>query len=184
MNDTEAIKNCLAGETESFSFLVKKYQCEAFGHATAILGNSEDALDAVQETFLDAFRTLKKFDVSRRFYPWLYTILRNRCFKILATHRKEVKAEFSKLEILSITSENEFGNKVILVEKALIEMSPEDREILTLKHLDGINYEIIAQRMDIPVGTVMSRLYYARKRFREKVNSIRKKEDFRELENE
>jgi RNA polymerase sigma-70 factor (ECF subfamily) len=184
MNDTEAIKNCLAGETESFSFLVKKYQYEAFGHAITILGNSDDALDAVQEAFLDAFRTLKKFDVSRRFYPWLYTILRNRCFKMLATHRKEVKTEFGKLEILSIPAEKESLDKVTLVEKALLEMSPEDREILTLKHLDGLNYEIIAERLDIPVGTVMSRLYYARRRFREKVISIRKSENFRELENE
>ena len=64
MNDTEAIKRCLMGETESFGFLVKKYQCEAFGHAVAILGNFEDALDPVQEAFLVAFRTLNKFDVS------------------------------------------------------------------------------------------------------------------------
>jgi len=184
MNDTEAIKRCLAGETECFSFLVKKYQCEAFGHAIAILGNSDDALDAVQEAFLDAFRTLKKFDISRRFYPWLYTILRNRCFKMLATRRKEVKAEYDKLEILSKPAEKKFVNEVALVEKALLEVSPEDREILTLKHLDGLSYEIIAERLDIPVGTVMSRLYYARRRFREKVNSIRKKDDFRELENE
>jgi RNA polymerase sigma-70 factor (ECF subfamily) len=184
MNDTEAIKKCLTGETESFGFLVKKYQCEAFGHAIAILGNSDDALDAVQEVFLDAFRTLKKFDVSRRFYPWLYTILRNRCFKMLSTQRKEVKAEFDKLEILSDSAEDESNDKVTLVEKALFEMSPEDREILTLKHLDGLSYEIIAKRLDIPVGKVMSRLYYARKRFREKVNSIRKKDDFRETDNE
>ena len=63
-------------------------------------------------------------------------------------------------------------------------MSPEDREILTLKHLDGLNYEIIAERLDIPVGTVMSRLYYARRRFREKVNRFQEKDDFQELENE
>ena len=184
MNDTDAIKKCLAGETESFAFLVKKYQCEAFGHATAILGNSDDALDVVQEAFLDAFRTLKKFDISRRFYPWLYTILRNRCFKMLAAHRKEVRAEFGKLEILSDSAEDKSDDKVTLVEKTLLEMSPEDREILTLKHLDGLNYEIIAERLDIPVGTVMSRLYYARRRFREKVNRFQEKDDFQELENE
>ena len=120
MNDTEAIKKCLAGETESFSFLVKKYQCEAFGHAVAILGNSYDALDAVQEAFLDAFRMLEKFDVSRRFYPWLYTILRNRCFKMLTANRKEVRAECGRLEILSIPAENGSLDKVRLVEKLFL----------------------------------------------------------------
>ena len=71
-----------------------------------------------------------------------------------------------------------------LVEKALLEISPEDREILTLKHLDGLSYEIIAESLGIPVGTVMSRLYYTRKRFRQKVNSIREKDDFGETDNE
>ena len=63
-------------------------------------------------------------------------------------------------------------------------MSPDDREILTLKHLDGLSYERIAERLGVPVGTVMSRLYYARKKFREKVNRIREKDDFRETNNE
>jgi len=184
MNDTEAIKKCLTGEIENFGFLVKKYQCEAFGHAIAILGNFDDALDAVQEAFLDAFRTLNKFDVSRRFYPWLYIIIRNRCFKMLSIQRKAGKAKFGKLNILSDSAEDESNDKVTLVEKALLEMSPENREILTLKHLDGLSYEIIAERLDIPVGTVMSRLYCARKRFREKVNRIREKDDFRETDDE
>ena len=181
MNDTEAIKKCMTGETESFGSLVKKYQIEAFGHAVAILGNSEDALDAVQDAFLDAFRMLKKFDLSRRFYPWLYTILRNRCFKMLASRHREVKIEFGRFEILSNPGDDASIKETKLVEKALLEMSPEDRELLTLKHLDGLSYEKIAERLEIPLGTVMSRLYYARGRFRKKVNRIQKKNDFREF---
>ena len=177
MDDIEAIKKCLAGEKESFSLLVKKYQNEAFSHSAAILGNIEDAHDAVQDAFLDAFRSLKKFDRSKRFYPWLYTILRNRCLKIVQTRKK-----FTKFEpgILSMPPEEALRAETELVEQALLEVSPQDREILMLKHLDELSYENISDRLNIPIGTVMSRLYHARMRFREKVKRIQEKENFRE----
>lgn len=173
MDDTEAIKKCLAGEKESFSFLVERYQNEAFSHAAAILGNIEDARDAVQDAFLDAFRSLEKFDSSRRFYPWLYTILRNRCLKIMLVQKKLTKIEPG---ILAMPQDEVSRANTELVETALLELTPQEREILTLKHLDGLSYENIAERLDIPVGTVMSRLYHARMRFREKVKRIQAKE--------
>ena len=61
-----------------------------------------------------------------------------------------------------------------------MELTPQFREVLTLKHLDGLSYEKIAERLDIPVGTVMSRLYHARLKFREKVNRIQAKYERRE----
>lgn len=177
MDDIEAIKKCLAGEAESFGFLVKKYQNEAFSHAAAILGNIEDAKDAVQEAFLDAFRSLEKFDITRRFYPWLYTILRNCCLKIAQSRKSQQSIETSELNILAEQSDSFSKAETELVEKALLELSPQEREILTLKHLDGLSYEKITERMNIPVGTVMSRLYHARMKFREKVSRIQAKEN-------
>ena len=184
MDDIKAIQQCQTGETEVFSFLVQKYQKEAFGHAAAILGNSDDALDAVQDAFLDAFRILKKFDISRRFYPWLYTILRNRCYKILASRKSQSTIEFDELKILAPVENDTSKAKTSHVEEALLELSPQDREVLTLKHLDGLSYDELSQMLDIPKGTVMSRLYYARMRFREKLNKILEKDDFKEKENE
>jgi RNA polymerase sigma-70 factor (ECF subfamily) len=175
MDDIEAIRKCLAGETESFGFLVKKYQNEAFSHAAAIVGNIEDASDAVQDAFLDAFRALKKFDSSQKFYPWLYAILRNRCFKLAESRKREVKAYPGVLMILACPSDKASKAAVELVEQTLLELSARDREILILKHLDGLSYENIALRLDIPAGTVMSRLYYARMKFREKVEKIRER---------
>lgn len=180
MNDIEAIKNCLAGETESFGLLIKKYQNEAFSHAVAILGNFEDAQDAVQEAFLDAFKALNKFDISQKFYPWLYVILRNRCFKIAESHKKQMRNERDELKILSLPSNDKNRIETELIEKTLLELSHQDREILILKHLDGLSYENIAERLDIPIGTVMSRLYYARMRFREKVSRIQAEENYPE----
>jgi RNA polymerase sigma-70 factor (ECF subfamily) len=84
MDDAAVIRTCLAGEREAFRLLVERYQREALGHALALLGHQEDARDAVQEAFLDAFRSLARFEPTRPFYPWLYVLLRNRCYKLLA----------------------------------------------------------------------------------------------------
>lgn len=177
MDDSAAIQRCKAGQTEAFGYLVRKYQSEAIGHAVAILGNLEDALDAVQDAFLDAYRASGRFDASRKFYPWLYTILRNRCFKMLASRDKQVPTSGGEVEILAQPAEEPapFGSGVI--HEALRGLSAEDRELLTLKHLDGLSYSELAERLSIPSGTVMSRLYYARKRFRENVVRIQESLD-------
>lgn len=169
MDDSTAIQKCKAGEMEAFSHLVRRYQSEAIGHAVAILGSLDDALDAVQDAFLDAFQAMGRFDASRKFYPWLYTILRNRCFKTLASRQKQVTTGADAVEILAQTAKDTYGVATNIVERALRELTAEDRELLTLKHLDGLSYDELAERLGIPAGTVMSRLYHARKRFREKV---------------
>lgn len=180
MDDSTAIQKCRAGETEAFSHLVRRYQSEAIGHAVAILGSLEDALDAVQDAFLDAYQAVGRFDVSRRFYPWLYTILRNRCFEMLASRQRRATASADSAQILAQTSKNSCGVASHVVDRALRELAADDRELLTLKHLDGLSYEELAERLEIPAGTVMSRLYYARKRLREKVLAIQETLDFGE----
>ena len=168
MDDPAAIQNSRAGDREAFRHLVERYQREAVGHAVAILGNREDALDAVQEAFIDAFQALDRFDLSRRFYPWFYTILRNCCYKLAASRKKRETSSIDKLEILApapgVTSE-----EMLLLERALLELSPQERELLTLKHLDGLSYEELAERLEVPQGTVMSRLYHARKHLRQRL---------------
>jgi RNA polymerase sigma-70 factor (ECF subfamily) len=184
MDDLTAIEKCKAGEIDAFNYLVRKYQPEAIGHAVAILGSREDALDAVQNAFLDAYRKLGRFDISRKFYPWLYTILRNHCFKVLASRSKHAAICLDKTEILAQPPNDESGIEVSVVEQALRELSGQDRELLTLKHLDGLRYHEIAERLAVPLGTVMSRLYYARRRFHEKVVRIQKTIDSMEINDE
>ncbi len=166
MDDKEAIEICLKGEKDAFRFLVENYQKQAVAHAVAILGNAEDALDAVQEAFIDAFKSLKQFDRTRRFYPWFYVLLRNRCYKMSARKRETVSIE--ETEILApragLPSEERFA-----LERALVELSKEDREIITLKYLDGLSYDELAEHLQIPRGTVMSRLFYARKQLQAKL---------------
>jgi RNA polymerase sigma-70 factor (ECF subfamily) len=168
MDDPMAIQNSRTGDRDAFRHLVERYQKEAIGHAIAILGNREDALDAVQEAFIDAFQALDRFDLSRRFYPWFYTILRNCCYKLAAGRKRRETSSTDELEMLAptpgVTSE-----ETLLLERALLELSPQERELLTLKHFDGLSYEELAERLDVPQGTVMSRLYHARKHLRQRL---------------
>jgi len=166
MDDAAIIERCLKGEKDAFRFLVEHYQAQAVGHSLAILANREDALDATQEAFVDAFQALKKFDAARRFYPWFYVLLRNRCYKLIAKKREAENIE--EAEILAPQA-GISGEERIALERALLSLAREDREIVTLKYLDGFSYDEIAELLKIPRGTVMSRLFYARRELQAKL---------------
>jgi RNA polymerase sigma-70 factor, ECF subfamily len=168
MDDALAIDKCLNGENDAFHHLVENYQRQAVGHAAAILGNAEDAADAVQEAFIDAFRSLKNFDKTRRFYPWFYVLLRNRCYKMTAKKRETENLE--ETEILAARTGVSF-EETIALEKALLSLTKEEREIVTLKYLDGFSYDELAEYLEIPKGTVMSRLFNARKKLQTKLTA-------------
>jgi len=168
--DLEAIRDCLAGKPESFEALVVRYQREAIGHALAILGRRDDALDAVQEAFLDAFRGLNSFDTSRPFYSWFYVILRNRCYKLLNNRRQEPTASLDECDAAAMSGPPETTGELLQLQEALARLSPQDREIVVLRHLDGLSYRELAERLAIPLGTVMSRLYKARRRLRNELS--------------
>ena len=170
MDDDEiAIEKCRNGEQEAFRHLVEKYQRQAVSHATAILGNREDALDAAQEAFIDAFKALKQFDSSRPFYPWFYVLLRNRCFKLAARKRETESIDETVIVAPNSTAQSE---RILALENALRSLDMEDREIVTLKYFDGLSYNELAERLQIPKGTVMSRLFHARKKLQAKLERV------------
>lgn len=171
MDDRAAIEKCQNGEPDAFRYFVERYQRQAVGHAAAILGNREDALDASQEAFIDAFRNIGTFDNARPFYPWFYVLLRNRCFKMVARRR-----EMESLEDTVILSPQASVNaeERLTLEKALLSLTDELREIVTLKYFDGLSYDELAERLDIPKGTVMSRLFHARRNLQLKLVAKRR----------
>lgn len=166
MDDSGAIQKCQNGETSAFRILVERYQKQAVGHAVAILFNREDALDAVQEAFIDAFKAIDSFDRARAFYPWFYVLLRNRCYKMRTRNRETESIEDT--EILAPQSGLPREERVAL-ERALVSLPREDRELITLKYLDGLSYQELAEHLQIPKGTVMSRLFYVRKQLQRKL---------------
>jgi RNA polymerase sigma-70 factor (ECF subfamily) len=168
MDDATAIERCLGGEPDAYRHLVTRYQAQALAHARVLLGNRADAEDAVQEALMAAYRALERFDRSRRFYPWLYVILRNRCLKRRARERREAEAR-SRLPELRRADGQEVPDSL---PAALARLRPNDREILVLRHFEGLTYAELAERLSIPRGTVMSRLHHARRRLADALEEI------------
>jgi RNA polymerase sigma-70 factor (ECF subfamily) len=167
MNDAEAIKRCQQGEPEAFRHLVASYQKRAIAHAVTILIDREDAEDAVQEAFIDAFRAIDKFDTTRTFYQWFYVLLRNRCYKMTAKRRQTENLD--DIQLLAAES-GPVDDTRFALEKALSSLTREEREIVALKYFSGLSYDELATHLQIPRGTVMSRLFYARKRLQGKLS--------------
>jgi len=169
MDDAEAIKKCQQGDREAFRHLVERYQRRAITHAIAILFNRDDAEDAVQEAFIDAFKAIGAFDTSRTFYSWFYVLLRNRCYKMTAGRRPTESLD----EALLVNSQQGMADDTRLaLEKALQSLTREEREIVWLKYFSGLSYDDLATHLQIPRGTVMSRLFNARQRLKGKLAGI------------
>jgi len=175
VTEAHAIQLCLKHrDPAGFEALVQQYRREAFGHALALLGNSEDAADACQTCFAKAFAAMPTLPQLNRFYPWFYRILRNFCLNQLARRHtrereadsvqqhEETRRDGNPPDLLCIqTDENQ------LAQKALTRLSPQHREILCMKYFQQVRYHQIAETLGIPEGTVMSRLYHARRAFRQ-----------------
>ncbi len=155
-----------SGDRDAFGTIVEIYMKRAFAIAYRLVGNREDALELSQDAFVRAYRAIKRFDVSRPFYPWFHRILRNVCYRFLSrrARRKEsmlpegLASERFDPRDLAETSETKAR-----VWAALGELKPEHRELIVLKDLQGLKYREIAEILGIPDGTVMSRLHAARK---------------------
>lgn len=177
MDEQRAIELCLKHrDPVGFEFLVQKYRREAFFHAYHFVGNQQDALDACQDAFARAFAALPRLEALTAFYPWFYRILRNRCLNLLA--RQQTTRRFAASHAAGFTAAEDAEPaepRSVLEQReeqeqlrlALAALDPEDREILTLKYLQEKSYADIARLLDIPRGTVMSRLYHARLALRE-----------------
>ena len=169
MDDAGAIKSCQQGDREAFRHLVERYQKRAVAHAVAILFNRDDAADAVQEAFIDAFQAIGTFDTSRTFYPWFYVLLRNRCYKMTAKRRPTESLD----DVQLLASQQGMADDTrFAIEKALNSLTREEREIVCLKYFSGLSYDDLATHLQIPRGTVMSRLFYARQRLQGKLSGM------------
>ncbi len=164
------------GDKRAFGALVRRYMSDAYLIALGFARNSEDARDLSQDAFIKAYEARDQFDEERPFFPWFYRILRNRCLNFVGRERKKCEPLFyddkpdrerfasggpTPLESL------EKQERVRWVHAAIERLSFEHREVIILKNFKGYTYEQIAETLEIPVGTVMSRLYYARKRLRD-----------------
>jgi RNA polymerase sigma-70 factor (ECF subfamily) len=160
------------GDKEAFEEIVRLYRADAYLTALGFVGNADDAQDLSQEAFMRVYHARKSFDADRPFYPWFYKILRNHCLNFVKRFKKKTEdiyfdnqpsqERFSSdgptpLEAL------EKEEREAILHAAIDRLSDDHREIIVLKNFKGYSYKEIADILQVPIGTVMSRLYYARK---------------------
>lgn len=173
--ERELILKCQAGNAHFYEPLVRAYERPGMRVAIGMMGNLEDAKDAVQEAFVKTYQSLTRFDVSRPFGPWFFQILRNHCRDMLRSRKARFQVETldERLELRSDAEapgparRREKVEAQTLLWKGLDQIGDEHREILVLKELQGFRYAEIARILDIPEGTVASRLYHARRALKE-----------------
>ena len=172
--EKQAIMDCQGGKSESYQLIVDKYKVRAYHAALLYTGNSDDALDLSQEAFCRAYQAIKSFDLGKNFYTWFYQILKNLCINYYRRKKKRI-ISFSESEEttgvpveipISETPEEIFEKSEMrdLLWNAIMKLKENDREILLLKEFQEFSYKEIAETMKIPMGSVMSRLFYARQR--------------------
>ena len=175
MDESKAIRMCLIDkDPRGFEFLVEKYKREAYFHSYSWLRNSDDAQDACQESFAKAYLAMPRLEQLTQFYPWFYRILKNTCLNMLA--RKKTVTQYQETQSQEYASslpsrDNPYetltrDEEQQKVKDTLQYLKPEFREILVMKHFNGYSYDEMSKMLDIPKGTVMSRLYNARKAFK------------------
>lgn len=178
--ERELIRKCRSGGARFYEPLVRAYEPAGLRLAVAMMGNVEDARDALQDAFVKAYDSLNRFDLRRPFGPWFFQILRNQCRDMLRSRQVRFKMEAldEKLELRPADAER--GPERIqqrsaareLLWRALERIGEEHREILVLKELQGLRYSDIAQILDIPEGTVASRLFHARRALKDALESM------------
>lgn len=169
--DGTLVGGIAAGDKKALGKLVERHKKLAYRLALGLVGNKDDAFDISQEAFLRVYRSAATFDHAQPFLPWFYTIISNLCKTWL---RKRKRYEYRAVDLDDVsfllvdpnTPDRALENKEIIdrLRQALMELPFKDREIITLQHFRGLSYDEIADLLKIPRGTVMSRLYYARKK--------------------
>ncbi|MEW6719957.1 MAG: sigma-70 family RNA polymerase sigma factor [Thermodesulfobacteriota bacterium] len=179
VRDDALIRATLGGDQEAFRELVERYKTRAFAVVVGIVGNRDDALDVVQESFVKAYYKLKEFRFGSNFYTWFYRLLVNQA---IDRWRKTSRSGDVPLDETWLTEDasppdsfaypatpeellmnRELGDAL---EKAIAALPEHHRTVILLREVEGMSYEDIAKTMGCSTGTVMSRLHYAREKLK------------------
>lgn len=167
-DDREAVRSCLDGDVKSFELLVGKYQGVVYNIALRMVRNPEDAEDVSQAAFLKAYEKLGTYRESFRFYSWLYRIAVNEALNFLDRQKRFTRLD-ERIEDprQALDAASEVRERDERIQEALMELKPEHRVVLILKHFEDFSYEEIGTILDIPEKRVKSRLFTARQVLRE-----------------
>jgi RNA polymerase sigma-70 factor (ECF subfamily) len=186
-DDVELLQRGRAGDRDALRQLYERYHRRVLAVVIGMVRNPEDAREIVQDTFVRAFRSLDNFKGDSSFYTWLYRIAVNRAIDLQRRGSKFQSTEFDETVGLGedagstsgsvATSEDPFqavrnrelGRKI---SEAIASLTPDHRAVILLREIEGLSYEEISEVMDCSLGTVMSRLHYARKKLQTKLKEL------------
>ncbi len=173
LTDDIVISDVLNGNKDQFRILIERYDKKIYIHIRCKYFFSGDEMDdIIQDTFIRTYKGLRTFKIGKKFYPWFVTIAENVCKDYLrknAVRKKRLDDLYP--EKVELINKNELSDEIIEIDrikKALMSLPDPQREILKLR-ADGYSYTEISEKLNIPNGTVMSRLNRARKTMQEKL---------------
>jgi RNA polymerase sigma-70 factor, ECF subfamily len=180
VSELDLVKRCQDGDSEAFDELVTRYRTRVFGMIYNMVHSEQDAWDLAQDSFIKAWKSIKRFRGQSSFYTWIYRIVMNVTIDWL--RKKQVKgggAEFDdSVQLKEVDPASKTMPKADAlpsqtmeqkeirgeIDKAIALLSPEHRAVILMKEIDGMQYHEIAESLGCSIGTVMSRLFYARKK--------------------
>lgn len=176
VEEADLVKRALGGELAAYDELVRRYQERVYATIYHMTANHEDANDLAQETFIKAYQALNTFKGGSSFYTWIYRIVVNKTINFLKQRRHRAQMSLDDLDfnaehdpdLVALISEKTPRREVNLAElqeklnAAMQKLSEPHRLVVTLHDVQGLSHEEIAEIMDCNIGTVRSRLFYAR----------------------
>jgi len=187
--DIDLVRRCQAGDTRAFDALVAKYRGKVYAMSYHLVQNETEAWDLSQEAFIKAWRALPNFKGDSGFYTWLFRITHNVAYDWL--RKKKIRAEGNEFDDSradhgiaagaetvprgapapdTAMKQAELGQRI---RDAISQLSPDHQQAILLREVEGCSYDEIAGAMKCSVGTVMSRLFYARKKLQEILQDLR-----------
>ena len=188
VSDLDLVTRCQAGDTEAFDELVTRYRTRVFGMIYNMVHSEQDAWDLAQDSFLKAWKSIKRFRGRSSFYTWIYRIVMNVTIDWL--RKKQIKGGGSEFDDSIQLKEVEPASKTVpksealphemiqrneiraRIDKAISQLSPEQRAVILMKEIEEMQYHEIAETLGCSIGTVMSRLFYARKKLQNLLRDV------------
>ena len=179
-DDLTLVKRVRSGDQRAFRTLVERYQRKIYSVALGMLKDKEEAMDVSQEAFVKVYKYLDHFKGDASFYTWLYRITVNICIDVMRRRGsgRHEHVEFDETVAANLDEANigALGSRLgtnpqkaalrkelaVKIQEALQEVPEKHRAILLLREVEGMSYEDLSRTLEIPKGTVMSRLFHAR----------------------
>jgi RNA polymerase sigma-70 factor (ECF subfamily) len=188
VSELELVRRCQAGQAEAFDELVTRYRTRIFAMIYNMVHNEQDAWDLAQESFIKAWKSIKRFRGRSSFYTWMYRIVMNVTIDWL--RKKQVKGAGVEFDDALQLREIDPASKTVpkadplphermeraevraKIDKAIAQLSPEHRAVILMKEIEEMQYHEIAETLGCSIGTVMSRLFYARKKLQNLLRDV------------